>query len=400
MGKLWVKGFGVFFILALLSCKENTNKKEIAKILPVDSLLQIRYQKILDYPVDSVTIPRSFDPKINKIFKVAPKDWTSGFYPGNLWQLYKLTENEAFKSKARDVTAYIEKEKFNDGTHDMGFKIYSSFGEGFEVTKSEHYENVIIESAGTLATRFNETVGSIRSWDFNKDIWEYPVIIDNMMNLELLFEATKISGDSAFHKIAVQHANTTLINHFRDDNSSFHVIVYDTVSGNVIDKVTHQGYNDSSSWARGQAWGIYGFTMCYRYTNNPVYLEQAEKSAEFYLKHKNLPNDGIPFWDFDDPSLPNALKDVSAATVVASALVELASFTNKSLYSDYSKLVLRTLKSNEYILSPGIEAPFILKHSTGNWPKKDEMDVSINYADFYFLELMLRLENSTHKKTP
>ena len=140
--------------------------------------------------------------------------------------------------------------------------------------------------------------------------------------------------------------------------------------------------------------------MCYRYTNNPVYLEQAEKSAEFYLKHKNLPDDGIPFWDFDDPSLPNALKDVSAATVVASALVELTSFTNKSLYSDYSKLVLRTLKSNEYILSPEIEAPFILKHSTGNWPKKDEVDVSINYADFYFLELMLRLENSTHKKNP
>lgn len=393
MGKIWVKGFCVFIILTTLSCKEKTNKKESSKNLSADSLLHIRYQKILDYSVDSVSIPRSFDPKTNEIFKVAPKDWTSGFYPGNLWQLYKLTGDESFKSKAKDLTGYIEQEKFNDGTHDMGFKIYSSFGEGYEVTKNRHYENVILESASTLATRFNETVGSIRSWDFNKDVWEYPVIIDNMMNLELLFEATKISGDSTFHKIAVQHANTTLINHFRDDNSSFHVVVYDTISGNVIDKVTNQGYHDSSSWARGQAWGIYGFTMCYRYTNNPVYLEQAEKSAEFYLKHKNLPDDGIPFWDFDDPGLPNAVKDVSAATIVASALVELASFTNQSKYLDYSEQVLRTLKSNEYVLSPEIEVPFILKHSTGNWPIKDEMDVSINYADFYFLELMLRTKN-------
>ncbi|MEP3382855.1 MAG: glucuronyl hydrolase, partial [Maribacter dokdonensis] len=211
--------------------------------------------------------------------------------------------------------------------------------------------------------------------------------------LELLFEATKISGDSTFHKIAVQHANSTLKNHFREDNSSFHVVVYDTVTGRAKDKVTHQGYNDNSSWARGQAWGIYGFTMCYRYTGNPVYLEQARKSAEFYLKHSNLPEDGIPFWDFNDSGIPNTIKDVSAATIVASALVELTNFTNEKAYLEYSKKVLKTLKSEAYLLPSEIEAPFILKHSTGNWPKKDEIDVSVNYADYYFLELMLRIKN-------
>ena len=383
----------LILIVSVTSCKEIPHKKEGILRISADSLLQIRYQKFLDYAVDSISIPRSYDPKTKKVFKVASKDWTSGFYPGNLWQLYKLTGKTAFKSKAMESTDYIEQEKYNDGTHDMGFKMYCSFGEGFEVTKNDHYKSVLIQSATTLSTRFNKKVGSIRSWDFNKDIWEYPVIIDNMMNLELLFEATKISGDSTFHKIAVQHANTTLKNHFREDDSSFHVVVYDTVTGRVKDKVTHQGFNDNSSWARGQAWGIYGFTMCYRYTGNLVYLELARKSAEFYLKHSNLPEDGIPFWDFNDPSIPNTIKDVSAATIVASALVELGNFTNEKAYLEYSKKVLKTLKSEAYLLPSEIEAPFILKHSTGNWPKNDEIDVSINYADYYFLELMLRIKN-------
>ncbi|WP_036152692.1 glycoside hydrolase family 88 protein [Maribacter forsetii] len=390
MGRLWVKGFGVFFILTLLSCKENTNKKEIANILPVDSLLHIRYQKLLNYPIDSISIPRSYDPKTNKVFKVASKDWTSGFYPGNLWQLYKLTGDEAYRSKAIAWTSVMEKEKYNDGTHDMGFKIYCSFGEGYEVTGNEKYKEVIIESATTLVTRFNDKVGSIRSWDFNKDIWEFPVIIDNMMNLELLFEATKISGDSTFHKVAVKHANTTLKNHFRKDNSSYHVVIYDTISGGIKDKVTHQGFSDKSAWARGQAWGIYGFTMCYRYTKNPLYLEQAEKSAAFYLNHENLPEDGIPYWDFNDTEIPNVVKDVSAAAITASALVELFSYTNDTSYLTYADKVLSTLQSENYILPVDIEAPFVLNHSTGNWPKKDEMDVSINYGDYYFLELLLK----------
>ena len=382
-----------FLLLVLLiSCNENSNKKESTNVVSVDSLLLIRYHKLLDFPVDSVAFPRSYNTKTKEVFKVASSDWTSGFYPGNLWQLYKLTGDEAFKTKAIAWTTFMEKEKTNGGTHDMGFKMYCSYGEGYEVNGTEKYKEVLLESATTLATRFNEKVGSLRSWDFNRDIWEFPVIIDNMMNLELLFEATKISGDSTFHKIAVQHANTTLKNHFREDNSSVHVVVYDTISGQVKDKVTHQGFNDNSAWARGQAWGIYGFTMCYRYTKNVLYLEQAEKSAAFYLNHDNLPEDGIPYWDFNDPKIPNVVKDVSAATITASALVELSSYTNDNSYLDYADKVLNTLKSEEYILSSEIEAPFILDHSTGNWPKKDEMDEPIVYGDYYFLELILRSE--------
>lgn len=378
------------FISASFSCKGKSEKVEGTQTVSTDSLLNIRFQKLSDYPVDSLSFPRSYNEKSDELLKVSSKDWTSGFFPGNLWQIYKLTGKEVFKTKAIEWTKLMEKEKYNAGTHDMGFKMYSSFGEGYEVTNDPYYKDVIIESATTLITRFNSKIGSLRSWDFNNDIWEFPVIIDNMMNLELLFEATRISGDSVYHKIAVSHANTTLKNHFRDDDSSYHVVVYDTLNGKVKDKVTHQGYNAESAWARGQAWGIYGFTMCYRYTKNPLYLERAEKSATFYLNHPKLPKDGIPYWDFNDPKIPNSVKDVSAATVVASALVELVSYFDNAKYIEYSNKITNTLKSDEYLIPPEINVPFILNHSTGNWPKNDEMDVPIVYGDYYFLELMLR----------
>ena len=275
----------------------------------------------------------------------------------------------------------------------MGFKVFCSFGNGLKYEDNQNYKDIIVKSAQTLSTRFNENIGSIRSWDFNKDVWQFPVIIDNMMNLELLFEATKISGDSTFHKLAVTHANTTLKNHFRPDNSCYHVVDYDTISGQPRMKVTHQGFNDESSWARGQGWGIYGYTMAYRYTNNPKYLERAKATADFFLNHKNLPEDGIPYWDFEDPAIPNAPRDVSAGTVVSSALVELYKYTKNNTYLNYSKKVVNSLKSDKYILDQTIEAPFLLDHSTGNWPKKDEMDEPIVYGDYYFLETLLRLKD-------
>lgn len=345
---------------------------------------------LLNHPLDSSGFPRSFNLKNNTINTVPSKDWTSGFYPGNLWLLYKLTGDERFKEHAIKWTAFVEKEKYNDRTHDMGFKIYCSFGKGTNVQPNESYDEIIVESAKTLSTRFNKNVGSLRSWDFNKDIWEFPVIIDNMMNLELLFEATKISGDSTYHDIAVSHANTTLKNHFRKDNSSYHVVVYDTIKGMVKEKVTHQGFNDNSAWARGQAWAIYGFTMTYRYTKNPKFLQQAIATFDFYLNHPDLREDGIPYWDFNDPEIPNAVRDVSAATIIASACYELHSYTDSLVYKSYADKVLNTLKSEEYILGKSVNAPFILKHSTGNWPKNDEMDQPIVYGDYYFLEALLK----------
>jgi hypothetical protein len=355
-----------------------------------ENLLDARYAKLLAYPVDSMSFPRSYSWGDNTIKKVVPKDWTSGFFPGNLWILHQLSGNKAYKEKAMEWTDYMENEKYNDRTHDMGFKIFCSYGNGFKETNREDYKNIILKSAETLSTRFNKNVGCIRSWDFNSDIWEFPVIIDNMMNLELLFEATKLSGDSTYYHVAVSHANTTLDNHFREDGSSYHVLVYDTIVGKVLEKVTHQGINDESVWARGQAWGIYGYTMSYRYTKNPAYLERAESSANFFLNHDKLRSDGIPYWDFHDPAIPDAPRDVSAACIMASALLELASFTQNDAYADYSKKVIKSLISEEYILEADENAPYILDHSTGNWPKNDEIDGPIVYADYYFLESLLR----------
>jgi rhamnogalacturonyl hydrolase YesR len=381
--------FIILFVLIgfIVSCKN-----EKPAIYNSEKELENRYTKFLDYKPDSLSFPRSYSIEKNKIKKVPSKDWTSGFYAGNLWQIFEITKDEKYKELAKDWTAFIEKEKYNDRTHDMGFKVFCSFGQGLKHHNNQKYKDIIVKSSETLISRYNDTVGSIRSWDFNKKRWDFPVIIDNMMNLEMLFEATKISKDSSFHNIAVKHANTTLKNHFREDNSCFHVVDYNPENAAIRMKVTHQGFNDSSAWSRGQGWAIYGFTMAYRYTKDKRYLDQAEKTANFYLNHKNLPEDGIPYWDFNDTAIPNAPKDVSAATVVSSGMVELYGYTKNEKYLNYSKKVVNTLKSKEYILKSNITAPFILNHSTGNWPKNDEMDEPIVYGDYYFLETLLRLK--------
>lgn len=379
-------------ITILSSCKNKVNT-ENSTIKTTAELLEARYEKLLATHVDSMAFPRSINFETNTIKTVKPHDWCSGFFPGNLWQIYELTGNEAYKNKAKQWTAHIENEKFNNRTHDMGFKIFCSFGNGLKHENNEDYKHIIVESAKTLSTRFNENIGSIRSWDFNKEVWQFPVIIDNMMNLELLFEATKISKDSAYHKLAVKHANTTLKNHFRPDNSCYHVVDYDTISYQPRMKVTHQGYSDESAWARGQGWAIYGYTMAYRYTKDERYLNRAEATANFFINHKNLPEDGIPYWDFNDPAIPNAPRDVSAAAIVSSALVELYGYTKNDTYLNYSKKVVNSLESENYLLNESIQAPFILDHSTGNWPKKDEVDEPIVYGDYYFLETLLRLKN-------
>lgn len=352
--------------------------------------LNNRFVKLLEYPIDSVGFPRSMSVKTGVIKKVPSKDWTSGFYVGNLWQIYTLTGDSKYKERAKKWIPFLEKEKLNGGTHDMGFKIYCSYGKGYEINQSEDYKKVIIKSAQTLCTRFNKKVGSIKSWDHNEDKWDFPVIIDNMMNLELLFEASKITGDDTYKNIAIKHANTTLKNHFRKDNSCYHVVGYDTITGKVKSKNTHQGFSDDSSWARGQAWAVYGFTVAFRYTKDKAYLKQAEATAKFFINHKNMPEDGIPYWDFNDPNIPKSVRDASAAAVMASALLELYTVTKNDLYLNYSNKVLGSLGSSNYLLNESVNGPFIFDHSTGNWPVKDEIDEPIIYADYYFLEAILR----------
>jgi rhamnogalacturonyl hydrolase YesR len=382
--------FLLVFATLLIACISNVSAQNHSNKQDSSALLQKRYQKLLEYPIDSIGFPRSMSVSTGIIKKVPSKDWTSGFFAGNLWQIYQLTGDARFKERAALWTAFIEKEKINDHSHDVGFKVFCSFGKGLEVENNAKYKAIVVKSAETLITRFNKKVGSIRSWDFNKNIWDFPVIIDNMMNLELLFEASKLSGDLKYKDIAIQHANTTLKNHFRKNGSSFHVVVYDTISGAVKNKITFQGFSDESSWARGQSWAVYGFTMCYRYTKNKAYLKQAEATAKFYLNHKNLPADGIPYWDFNDSSIPNAPRDVSAAAVMASAFVELYSYTKNDVYLNYTNKVINVLNSDKYVLNEAVNGPFILDHSTGNWPKNDEIDEPIVYADYYLLEAIIR----------
>ena len=371
----------------------NCQAQYKTKGFTVNTEINQRFSKLLDFPIDSVLIPRSMDISSGIVKRVKSKDWTSGFFPGNLWQIYSLTGDIRFKEKAILWNAFIEKEKFNNTTHDMGFKVYCSFGKGLKVQDNAKYKNIIVKSAQTLFTRFDTKIGAIRSWDHNKEFFDFPVIIDNMLNLELLFEASKISGDKTYKNIAIQHANTTLKNHFRKDNSCYHVVDYDTLSGKVKNKLTHQGFNNESSWARGQSWAVYGFTMAYRYTKNKEYLKQAEATAKYFINYKTLPEDGIPYWDFNDTSIPNAPRDASSAAVMASALVELYSFTKNETYLDYSKKVINTLSSDKYLLNESVKGPFILDHSTGNWPKKDEIDQPIVYADYYFVEAIIRKQS-------
>jgi rhamnogalacturonyl hydrolase YesR len=336
-----------------------------------------------------VVSPRTLSPE-GKLILVPSKDWTSGFFPGVLWFLFELTGDKKWESQARMYTANIEKEKLNGKTHDMGFKIYCSFGTGYRLTNDPKYKEVIIESAKTLSKRFNPKVGCIRSWDHNKDKWDFPAIIDNMMNLELLFAATKLTGDSSFYKIAVSHANTTMKNHFRPDFSSYHVIDYDTLTGKVLHRNTHQGFSDESSWARGQAWALYGYTMCYRETRDPKYLQQAENIASFILNHPNMPKDMVPYWDFNAPKIPDEPRDASAAAIIASALSELSTYSkNGSSYRKSADKLIESLTKN-YRSPIGENKGFILIHSTGSKPMNSEVDVPLTYADYYYLEALIR----------
>lgn len=323
---------------------------------------------------------------------VPSRDWTSGFFPGILWYLYELTGHDQWKEQAIKYTTPLEKEMTNAGTHDMGFKVYCSVGNAYRLTKDQHYKDVVITSARTLTRRFNATAGVIRSWDHNRQVWDYPVIIDNMMNLELLFSATQLTGDSSFWKIAVTHANTTLKNHFREDFSTYHVLDYDTTTGQIRKKNTHQGYADASAWARGQAWAVYGFTMAYRFTKDPRYLARAEAAAGFMLNHPRLPKDMIPYWDFDAPGIPNEERDASAAAVLSSALYELSTYSQqKKNYRQKADQILNSL-AQHYRAPVGTNKGFLLLHSVGAKPAKSEVDVPIIYADYYFLEAMLRRE--------
>lgn len=334
--------------------------------------------------------PRNIEPD-GSLRLVASRDWCSGFFPGELWYMYEYTKDNYWKQKAEEFTAPVEREKTNAGTHDMGFKVYCSFGNGYRLTGNKEYKEIMLQSATTLITRYKENVGCIRSWDHGRDKWQCPVIIDNMMNLELLYWAFKESGDSIYYNIAVNHARTTMKNHFREDYSSYHVVDYDTITGAVLHKHTHQGYAHESAWSRGQAWGLYGYTMCYRETRLPEFLKQAKQIAGFIFSSKTLPEDLIPYWDYNAPRIPDEPRDVSAAAVTACALYELSTYVSdmSMQYKVWADAILDNLTKNYRARLRG-DRGFLLLHSVGSGNHNSEMDVPIIYADYYFLEALLK----------
>ena len=385
-----------FAFVSLNAEAQNKEKKENkeGKVSPIDHA-----KAQFDYAFEEVAKVKAngakgVSPRTTKgdtLVLVASKDWTSGFFSGNLWYMYELTKDQKWLEKAKEYSAPIEQEKTNGVTHDMGFKIYCSFGNGYRLTKDSKYREIMIQSARTLITRFNPTVGSLRSWDHHAEVWDFPVIIDNMMNLELLFWAFKETKDSTFYKVAISHANTTMKNHFRSDFSSYHVIGYDPKTGAVTKRNTHQGFSDESSWARGQAWGLYSYTMCYRETGDKKYLQQAENIGNYILNHPSTPIDLVPYWDYNAPKIPNEPRDVSAASITASALYELSTMVpDKAVfYKETADKIMKSLNKT-YKAEPLTNNGFLLIHSTGNLPAKSEIDVPIVYADYYYLEALLR----------
>ncbi|MBU0475957.1 MAG: glycoside hydrolase family 88 protein [Bacteroidetes bacterium] len=377
-----IKILVINFLIIIISCSSPSEPQpqdiEIAKALAIKKLLLSSF----DVPENQYPI---FTNSTKKWVLTTSTSWTSGFYPGCLWYGYKLSGNAQLKNMAEQFTQGLFEEQYTTSHHDVGFMIFNSYGLGYKITGNESYKNVILQAAKSLSTRFNENVGCIQSWN-----GEFQVIIDNMMNLELLFWASKNGGDSTYYKMAVSHANKTIQNHIREDGSSFHVVHYDPETGDVMRKRTAQGYSDNSTWARGQAWGIYGFTMCYRETGNIEYLNTAVKMADYYISH--LPEDSIPYWDFNLPeNYERDFKDASAATIALSGLIELNSYVNSSTYENVINNTFNSL-INYYIITESSKSG-IIDHCAyhANDPNPDYWDSATIWGDYYFLEALDRI---------
>ncbi|MFA3791985.1 glycoside hydrolase family 88 protein [Aliiglaciecola sp. SL4] len=343
---------------------------------------------------DPKKIPASFSE--GEVKYTNPMGWTSGFVAGNFWYIYEHNKDASWLKTAKTWTDALEKMQFNRKTHDIGFIMNNSFGNGLRLVGDKAYEPVLVSSAKTLMERFNSTIGATYSWSFGA--WEFPVIIDNMMNLELLFNASLLSGDKTYYDAAVSHATVTMKHHFRPDYSSYHLVDYSRDTGLPVGKQTFQGIADDSSWSRGQAWGAYGYTMVYRYTKDEKFLQHAQNIVNYVLTHKNMPEDLVPYFDYDAPDDPSIInyRDSSAASLLASALLELSNYVEKNEAQRYQKAavkMLRSLASPAYLASEGENGHFLLKQATGHYPRGLDLDASLNYGDYYYLEALTRCKS-------
>jgi len=380
-------------------------QKHLNKMLDVADVIKLQY-------------PRTIN-KNGVLVTTDMYDWTPGFFPGLLWNTYEFNQDDKLQAEAIKWTQSLEPLKNFEEHHDLGFMMYCSYGNAYRFTKNKLYKDILVQSARSLSTRYNATTGSIKSWNtFNSwhgnKKYSFPVIIDNMMNLELLFFASAVTGDTSFKHIALTHALNTMKNQIRSDYSSYHVVCYDTLTGKVEGTETAQGLADNSTWARGQAWGIYGFTMVYRESKDKRFLKTAQGMADYFINHPNLPADKVPYWDFNllekgyipgvnsnANNVMDLFRDASAASITASALLELSLYSGVKgkKYYDFAIQILHSLASANYMAAPGTNANFILKHSVGSIPHNGEIDVPLIYADYYFLEALNRYNQMSQGKT-
>lgn len=385
----------IFFITSLfcLACQKQESMQELTARVFERAAAQM---ELMDKNLDSAAVsnpgvaiyPRSIN-KEGALWTSNYKWWCSGFYPGSMWYVYEYTGDEKVKELALKYQAGLEPLRFRKDDHDIGFQLMCSYGNCLRLTEDQTCVPVLIDGANSLASRFDPEVGCTRSWSFGK--WSFPVIVDNMMNMELLLKAAELGGSDSLKNVALAHARTTMKNHFRDDKSCFHLVDYNPETGEVAGKQTVQGLADDSAWARGQAWGLYGFTMVYRFCKEQDILDHAIAIAEYLLPR--LPEDGVPFWDYDSAEIPNDVRDASAAAIMASGLIELSQYVDAEKAESYlatAEKMLRTLASEEYLCAEGEDYGFLLKHSTGNKNTDSEVDVPLTYADYYFLEALIR----------
>lgn len=343
-----------------------------------------------------IRIPSTY--RDGKVRFVPKHDWVSGFFAGSLWYMYELTGDEKWAEAAQQHTENLHDIQYLTWHHDVGFMVYDSYGNGRRLKGLVQYDTVIVNTAKSLCTRFRPEAGVLQSWNADKGWqaqrgWKCPVIIDNMMNLELLFKASEISGDDTFKNIAISHSDKTILHHYRDDYSTWHVVDYDHETGAIRGKYTAQGAADDSAWARGQAWGLYGYTLAYRFTKDERYLQQAQQVVKFIFSHPNLPEDLVPYWDYNAPQIPDTPRDVSSAAIAASALYELFDMTKNKEYKALADTIIESLSSPAYRAEQGTNGGFILMHSVGSIPHNSSIDVPLNYADYYFLEALVRKRN-------
>lgn len=385
----------IFFITSLLclACQKQESMEELTARVFERAAAQM---ELMDKNLDSAAVsnpgvaiyPRSIN-KEGALWTSNYKWWCSGFYPGSMWYVYEYTGDEKIKELALKYQAGLEPLRFRKDDHDIGFQLMCSYGNCLRLTEDQTCVPVLIDGANSLASRFDPEVGCTRSWSFGK--WSFPVIVDNMMNMELLLKAAELGGSDSLKNVALAHARTTMKNHFREDKSCFHLVDYNPETGEVVGKQTVQGLADDSAWARGQAWGLYGFTMVYRFCKEQDILDHAIAIAEYLLPR--LPEDGVPFWDYNSAEIPNDVRDASAAAIMASGLIELSQYVDAEKAERYLATVekmLRTLASEEYLCAEGEDYGFLLKHSTGNKNTDSEVDVPLTYADYYFLEALIR----------